>query len=121
MIRLSLLLLSLPFAAAFAQGAPVHVLISSPNGFRMSVPSTDSGRGPVIGRGRLEYSAEKGDLFITSEDSLASVHVDATQNGRVIASGDGAYVVVHREATGVVIEARSQIPPSVTPDVRKPK
>lgn len=25
------------------------------------------------------------------------------------------------EGTGVAIEARSQIPPSVTPDVRKPK
>ena len=121
MIRSSLLLLSVPFAGAFAQRAPIHVLISAPNGFLMSIPSTDSGRGPIIGRGRLEYSAETGEVRVTSVDSLKSVHVDAIQNGRIIASGDGAYLVVHREATGVAIEARSQIPPAVTPGVRKPK
>ena len=120
MIRSSLLLLSLPLAAAFAQSAPIHVLISAPNGFLMSIPSTDSGRGPIIGRGRLEYSAEAQEVRVTSTDSLKSVHVDATENGRVIASGDGAYVVVHREATGVVIEARSQIPPPITHELRKP-
>lgn len=123
-IRSCLLLLSLPFAATFAQSAPVYVLVSSPNraSFQISIPSTDSGRGPIIGRGRVEYAAELGDVFfVSSRDSLTSVHVDATQNGRVIASGDGAYVVVHREATGVAIEARSQIPPSAIPEVRKPK
>ena len=121
MIRLSLLLLSLPFAAAFAQRAPIHLLISAPNGFLMSIPSTDSGRGPIIGRGRLEYSAETGEVRVTSADSLKSVHVDAIQDGRIIASGDGAYLVVHREDTGIAIEARSHIPPSARPEVRKPK
>jgi hypothetical protein len=103
--------------------APILVVISSPNQalFQVSVPATDSGRGPIIGRGRLEYSAETGDVFVTSLDSLTNVHVEAAQNGRVIASGDGAYVVVHREPNGVAIESRSQLPPSVTPVTRKPQ
>ena len=121
MIRSFLLLLSLPFAAAFGQRAPIHLLISAPNGFRMSNPSTDSGRGPILGRGRLEYAVDTGEVRVSSVDSLKTVHVDAIQDGRVIASGDGAYVVVHRAATGVAIEARSQIPPPVTPEVRKPR
>ena len=123
MIRSSLLLVSLPFAAAFGQSAPIHLLVTSPNQsmFELSMPSRDSGRGPIVGQGRLEYAVDTGDVVrVTSRDSQATVHVDAVQNGRVIASGDGAYVVVHREPTGVAIEARSQIPPSVTPDARKP-
>lgn len=124
MIRSSLLLLSLPFAAAFGQRAPIHLLVTSPNQaeFQISMPSRDSGRGPIVGRGRLEYAVEMGDVVrVTSRDSRTSVHVDAVENGRVIASGGGADVVVHREATGVAIEARSQIPPSATPEVRKPR
>lgn len=121
MIRLTLVLLSLPFAAAFAQGAPIHLLISAPNGFQISRPASDSGRGPVFGRGRVEFADEPGEVRVTSTDSLNNIHVDATQNGRVIASGEGAYVVVRPEATGVTIEARSHIPPSVAPAIRKPK
>jgi hypothetical protein len=119
-IRSFLLLLSLPFAAAVGQRAPIHVLISSPNDFVLSTPSADSGRGPIVGRGRLDYGLDTGEVRVSSVDSKV-IHVDAVQNGRVIASGDGAYVVVHREGTGVAIEARSQIPPSVTPDARKPQ
>ena len=121
MIRLSLLLLSLPFAAALAQSAPIHLLISAPNGFLISRPATDSGRGPVIGRGHLELADETGEVRVASMDSLKSIHVDATRNGRVIASGEAAYVVVHPDAAGVTIEAKSQIPPRVTHEVRKPK
>ena len=150
MLRSSLLLVLLPFGVMFAQSrkqvvdlssegifqivdttdlharqinAPIHVVISSSNQawFQVSIPSTDSGRGPIIGRGRVEYSAETGDVFVTSQDSLTSVHVDATQNGRVIASAEAPYVVVRREGNGVVIESRSQLPPSVTPVTRKPK
>jgi hypothetical protein len=123
MIRSFLLLLSLPFAAAFGQTAPIHLLISSPNRaeFRISRPSSDSGRGPLLGRGRIELASEMGEVHVTSLDSLNPVHVDATQNGRVIASGDGAYVVARREAGGVTIESRSQLPTSITPEVRRPK
>jgi hypothetical protein len=119
-IRSSLLLLSLPFAAAFGQRAPIHVLIASANSFLLSSPSADSGRGPIVGRGRLDYGLDTEELRVSSVDST-TIHVDAVQNGRVIASGDGAYVVVHREGSGVAIEARSQIPQSVTPGARKPK
>ena len=121
MIRISLLLMSLPFAAAFSQSAPINLLVSSPNAFMLSNPATDSGRGPIVARGRLEYAVGTGEeVRVRSMDSK-TIHVDAVQNGRVIASGDGAYVAVHREGSGVAIEARSEIPPSVTPDVRKPK
>lgn len=150
MLRSSLLLLLLPFGVVFAQGrkqvvdlshegifqivdatnlnarqisAPIILVISAPNQASFQViPATDSGRGPLFGRGRLEYAAAMGDVFlVSSQDTLTLVHVEATQNGRVIASGEGAYVVVHREATGVAIESRSQLPPSVTPVTRKPK
>lgn len=124
MIRSFLLLLSLPFAAGFAQSAPIHVLVSSPNraSFRVSISPRDSGLAPIVARGRIEYAAEMGDVFrVTSEDSLTSVHVEATQYGRVIASGDGRYVMVHREGAGVAIEARDQVPASVTPEIRRPK
>lgn len=116
MIRSCLFLLSLPCAVALAQRAPIHVLVSSPNeaSFEISMPSTDSGRGPIVGRGRLDYLVETGNVLrVRSWDSPTSVHVDATQDGRVIASGEGAYVVVHSEPTGAAIEVRSQIPPSV--------
>jgi hypothetical protein len=101
--------------------APIIVVISAPNQASFQViPARDSGRGPMFGRGRLEYAAEMGDvLLVTSQDTLSLVHVEATQNGRVIASGEGVYVVVHREATGVAIESRNQMPPSVTPHMRK--
>ena len=124
MIRSFLLLLSLPFAAGFAQSAPVHVLVTSPNraSFQVWISPRDSGLAPIVARGRVKYAAEMGDVFrVTSQDSLTSVHVEATQYGRVIASGDGRYVMVHRDGAGVAIEARDQIPPSVTPEVRRPK
>ena len=140
MFRSSLLLMLLPFGAMFAQGrkqvvdlsregifqivdktdvrarpinAPILVVISAPNQASFQIISAkDSGRGPIFGRGRLEYAAEMGDVFlVSSHDTVSLVHVEATQNGRVIASGDGAYVVVHREATGVAIEVKSQAPP----------
>ena len=150
MFRSSLLLLSLPFGVVFAQGrkqvvdlsregifqvvdrtnahvprinAPIILVISAPNQASFQIiPARDSGRGPLFGRGRLEYAAEMGDVFfVSSQDTLSLVHVDATQSGRIIASGEGAFVVVHNEATGVAIESKSQLPPSVTPVTRKPK
>jgi hypothetical protein len=75
----------------------------------------------IVGRGRLEYAVSTGEEVRVSSIDSKIIHVDAVQNGRVIASGDGAYVAVHREGIGVAIQARSQIPPSVTPEVRKPK
>ena len=149
MFRSSLFLLSLPFGLVSHRGgkqvvdlsserifqivdttavharqinAPIVLVISAPNqaAFQVSIPAKDSGRGPIIGRGRLEYSAETGDVFITSHDTLSLVRVEATQNGRVIASAEAPYVVVHREANGVAIESNSQLPPSVTPVRRRP-
>jgi hypothetical protein len=151
MFRSSLLLLSLPSAVTFAQrpkqvvdlssegvfqivnttdlrareiNAPIHVVISSPNraAFRFSLPLSDSVRAPVIAKGVVDLNADvEREVDVTSADTLNLVHVEATQNGRVIASAEAPYVVVRREGNGVVIESRSQLPPSVTPVTRKPK
>ena len=125
MIRSILILFAMPIGGVLAQNPPpaIYLLISSPNraAFQISRPSSDSGRGPLLARGRLEIAADMGEVRVTSLDTLNSVHVDATQNGRVIASGDGAYVMVRREASGVAIEARSQAPTSAAPGSRRQK
>ena len=150
MICSSLLLLLLPLGAMFAQrpkpvvdlssegifqivdttdlrsrqiNEPIHVVISSPNGaaFRFSLPLSDSGRAPLIGQGVVDLNAEVArEVRVTWVDTLNLVHVDATQNGRVIASAKAPYVVVRRAANGVAIESRSQLPPSVTPELQQP-
>jgi hypothetical protein len=59
-------------------------------------------------------------MQIAALDTSSQVHVAATQNGRVIASGDGAYMTVRREASGVAIEVKNVVPASVTRGLRKP-
>jgi hypothetical protein len=58
--------------------------------------------------------------YVILLDTSSQVHVAATRNGRVIASGDGAYMTVRREAGGVAIEVKSAVPPAVTRGLRNP-
>jgi hypothetical protein len=117
-----LMLLGLP-TGALAQRQSVHLLISAPNltQFWIVRPASDSGRGPVFGTGSLELATDAQDISgsaalpsieVGTLDTLNKVHVDVTQNGRVIASGDGAYFTVRRDASGIALDVRSQVPPS---------
>jgi hypothetical protein len=45
-------------------------------------------------------------------DSSGKIHMEASQDGRVIASGDGSNLTVRRDVDGIVIEARSHPPTS---------
>lgn len=129
MVRTLLLLVALPFGAVAAQDASIHLTISSRNQseFRVVQSPNDSTQRPLFGRGRLELAAENasprdaaGTVEVVSMDSLSMVHVEATRDGRVIASADGGYLLVRRELGAVAIEARSSAPASVMRTLRKP-
>jgi hypothetical protein len=127
MIRWILLLLAIPIGGILAQGvAPaIHVLISSPNHapFRVSRSPQDSTLGPLIARGQFELVVDQDvrrRIEAATLDTVNKVHIDAIRDGRVIASADGAYLTVHRDLSGVVIDARSQVPASVAPPIRRP-
>ncbi|HEY7394648.1 MAG TPA: hypothetical protein VH559_07385, partial [Gemmatimonadaceae bacterium] len=59
-------------------------------------------------------------IELTALDTTTAIHVEATQNGRVIASGEGVYLKVHRDTTGIAIEARSSVPVAIARTLRKP-
>jgi len=129
MVRTFLLLVALPFCAAAAQDASIHLTISSRNQseFRVVQSSNDSTQRPLFARGSLELAVESasprdaaGTVEVVSMDSLTTIHVEATRNGRVIASADGGYLLVRRELDAVAIEARSSAPASVMRTLRKP-
>lgn len=127
MIRFTLLLLALPVCAIRAQEAPIHLLIDSKGGsFRIVRSARDSTDRPIFGRGRLELSADSvvarspGALEVASLDTLGMVHVDATQNGHVIASGEGSYLTIRREDRGISIDVRSAPPTTTGRGLRKP-
>jgi len=88
----------------------------------------DSTLGPVRSRGRLELAFNAASLIdanaqptleIATSDTLNKVHVDATQNGRVIASGEGAYVLIRDEGEGVAMEVRDHVPASAGRGLRR--
>ena len=130
MIRATLLLLALPLAGLLAQKPPVTFLITAANNaeFRVLALPHDSTLGPVRARGRLELAFNAASLIdanaqptleIATSDTLNKVHVDATQNGRVIASGEGAYVLIRRDGTGVAMEVRDHVPASAGRGLRR--
>ena len=130
MLRLTLFLMIAPLVGVVAQAAPVHLTITSANQteFRVLRQSRDSVQRPLFGRGRLELVADSGvaaqspfeSLEITTLDTTGQIRVEATQAGRVIASGDGAYVTIRHEAEGISIEARSHAPAAVLRTLRRP-
>ena len=132
MIRPLLVLLALPFGSLVAQASVVRIAITSPAqaAFRIVRFERDSAERPLIAHGRVEIAAEAPSargiamfqgMEVTSLDSISRVHVDATLDGRVIASGDGVYLTIHRDTLGVAIEARSNVPPAIIRTLRRPE
>jgi hypothetical protein len=128
MFRFLLVLICAPLTAALAQGGAIHLRITSPNRaqFRVIRSSADSTQPPIFGVGTWDILADTSavsggpvqTMEVATTDSATIVHVEATQNGRVIASGDGAYVTIRREADAISIGVRSRVPTSLAP--RKP-
>ena len=130
MIRSTLLLLALPVGGLLAQKPPVTFLITAANNaeFRVLALPHDSALGPVRARGRLELAFGPASLIdanarptieVATSDTLNKVHVDAMENGRVIASGEGVYVLIRHEAAGVAMEVRDQVPASAGRGLRR--
>ena len=117
-------LLALPIAGLFAQGTDVQVRITAANGaayriFNVPGPGVSGDtagvmKRPVILRGESQLSyrtVEGGALTVAAVDSVSRIHIEASQNGRVIATAEGPYVAVLRDSSGhVMVAARSGIP-----------
>lgn len=90
------------------------------------VRSTDSAGRAMFGQGTWEIVADSGTratdwLAVVANDSLSRVHVELSRGGRLIASGEGAFVTVRRDTGVVSLEARGRAPSSFPPnDLRKP-
>src|SRR5262245_5155617 len=123
MIRSFMLLLILPIGVVAAQQSPIRLtIVSTQAQFRVTSLPGDSTQRPLVGMGRWEMLADTASsgsaaafptVEIVALDSLRTVHVEATRDGRVIAGGDGGYVLVRRDANTIAIEARSSAPASV--------
>ena len=109
---------AVPFTAVRAETSLIRVTIEATNlaEFRFVVPLDSTTRPIHVARGRAEliwgiypFSSM---MEITSLDTTTQVHVEAAQNGRTIASGEGTYLVLRRDSVGVTIEAWSHVPPS---------
>jgi hypothetical protein len=117
-----LALLALPLAGLLAQ-APVEVRISAANDavfvIRMPGDSTyPRSMTPLMARGTAQLTARV-PVTITARDSVSRIHVEASENGRLIASAEGPYVTVLRDSTGsVLLQARATFPPP--PASRRP-
>lgn len=125
MFRRAVLLLLLPMAGLVAQSTPVHLTITASNDavFRLVRVTRDSSSS-ILARGRAVITwepASREGLTVFAGDSSGRVHVEATQANRVLAGGDGAFVVIRQDTDFVSIEARSRAPASVPAAVfRKP-
>lgn len=118
-------LLVLPLSGLLAQGAPLHIVITAPNNatFRVAPLSDDPLTRNQFGSGRWELTTDSATVrtmaFIAT-DPLVSLHVEARENDRVVASGNGAFVTVRRDAGTVSAESRSRAPSVPPGDLRKP-
>jgi hypothetical protein len=122
MLRSALMLLAVPLAGMLAQTSPIHVTVvsTSPLTARFRPPLDSAHRPLLVSQGRVELNmsndAGRPDTLQTIElralDNTSTIHLEASQNGHVIASADGSYLAVRRAVDGIVIEARSQPPAS---------
>jgi hypothetical protein len=128
MIRRVLMFLASPVFVLAAQVAPLHVTITAANNtaFRV-VRSSDSTAQTRFGQGRWEIMTDSAAastrevVAVIAQDSADPVHVEAREGEQLVASGEGAFVTVRREAGTVFIESRSRAPSSLHPaDLRKP-
>ena len=118
MLRRVVALLAFPMACLLAQAPTelVRVTITSANNaaFRVIGSMTDSSRKPIVGRGSatmlLRLSPREG-LNVAAVDSVSQIHIEASENGKLIATAEGPYVGVLRDSTGrVMVAARGSIP-----------
>ena len=117
MLRRLVVLLALPVAGLFAQGTEVQVRISAANNAAYRIVGGDSSRGPfntpLIARGTTSFNVVTlGGVTIAAVDSVSRIHIEASENGRLVATADGPFVAVRRDSSGhVMVEARGSIPP----------
>ena len=120
MLRRVLVFLLSPVAALVAQATPIHITITASNdgAFRV-LRSGDSPTQARFGRGTWEMmtdssrTTDSSDVVaVLAQDSLSRVHVEARERSRVVATGDGAFVTIRRDAGVVFIESRSRAPSS---------
>jgi len=112
MLRRAVALLALLPTGLLAQtqSAAVRVTITSANNaaFRLVGFMTDSSRRPIVGRGSatLELSSSpKEALTVAAVDSVSQIHIEASQNGKLIGIAEGPFVGVLRDSTGAVMVA----------------
>src|SRR3954466_3947768 len=103
-------LLALPMAGLVAQ-APARLNISAANDakyvIRAPADSANPAGNPIVVNGPAQLYS-RGPVTISSADSTTSVHVEASDNGRVVATASAPYVIVTRDSTGRVrISAQS--------------
>jgi hypothetical protein len=125
----------------FAQGArPIRLTMESPTNaeYRLVVQgdstscrrapaSTACTKRPLLLRGltTIHWWTSVGPsdariMEITSLDTTAQVHVEASQYDRVISSGQGSYLILRRDSVGLAIEAWSHVPPSSSRKLGEP-
>jgi hypothetical protein len=124
-----LLLMAVPLGGLLAQDTPIRVVITAPKYAHFMVRSPADSV-PLVAQGSIELGvpelgkAGAGEASVAMQiaalDTSGQVHVAATQNGRVIASGDGAYMTVRRESNGISIEVKSAVPAAATRGLRRP-
>ena len=120
MFRRVLVFLLSPVAALVAQTTPIHITITASNdGVFRVLRASDSSTKALFGRGRLEMMSDSSSttdssnvVAVLAQDSLNRVHVEAREGSRVVASGDGAFITIRRDAGVVFIESRSRVPSS---------
>jgi hypothetical protein len=112
---------AVPLTAVRAETSFILLTIEAANQamFRLVLPQDSTTRRIHVARGRAEIRwgtyPPASMVEITSLDTTSQVHVEAAQNGRAIASGEGTYLVLRRDSVGVTIEAWSHVPPSRSP------
>ena len=125
MMRLVALFVAAPLSALIAQASPYKVTITGDTEFRVVRPADSTSR-PLFARGRMEVTEGVGRdssahlMEIAAVDTLRRVHVDVSQDGRVVASATGEYVRVWRENGHVVVEARAKAPAEMIPQLKRP-
>jgi len=131
MIRSLFLVVAVAVRSVAAQTSAIHLTVTSPNQveFRIIHSGRDSVERPLFARGRVELVADLAaprglgtvqGMEVTALDTMSTIHVEATRNGRVIAGGDGVYLTVRHDTSGVAIDARSSVPASVARSLRRP-
>jgi len=116
--------------AVLARTSSIRVTIEAPNHtqYRLEAPHDSTTRSLLLrGRAAINWGAPASaadassyTMEITSLDSTSQIHVQAAQNGRVIASGEGAYLALRRDSVGIAIEAGRHVPPSRPQALGKP-